>query len=159
VSPRYSSLPFPEYRHRPGVTPHPVRDEGGHSYKKESLPAAIEEGDWHTADTYLFAIDLINDGYFWEAHEQLEGLWLGTGRDTPIGQFLQGLIQAAAALLKLDAGKIESAGKLTQVAAAKLRKPCSPFLGLDGECVARDLEQQLVSPGNPAFKLELEMPY
>ena len=159
MSRRYSSRPFPAYRHRPGVTPHPVRDADGHSYKKETSSTAIDEGDWHTADTYLFAIDLINNGYFWEAHEELEGLWLGTGRDTPIGQFLQGIIQAAAALLKLDVGKIESANKLAQVAADKLRKPPSPFLGLDGECVADNLEQQIASPGDPPFKLELAIPY
>jgi hypothetical protein len=92
---------------------------------------------------------LINNGYFWEAHEELEGLWLGSGRETPIGQFLQGLIQSAAALLKLDTGKLESAGKLARVAASKLCKPHGPFLGLDGECVARDLERQLASPGKP----------
>lgn len=158
MSRRYCSRPFPAYRHRPGVTPHPIRDEGGHSYEKETSPAAITEVDWHISATYLFAIDLINEGYFWEAHEELEGLWLGTGRDTPIGQFLQAIIQTAAALLKIDAGKIESAGKLTRVAAAKLREPRSTFLGLDGERVAGDLEHQLVSVGHPPFNIELAMP-
>lgn len=140
------------------MTPHPIRDERGHSYKKETSPAAISEGDWHVSASYLFAIDLLNDGYFWEAHEELEGLWLGAGRATPIGRFLQGLIQAAAALLKLDAGNLESAGKLTRVATAKLREPHGTFLGLDSEGVADALEQQLASVGAAPFNLRLVMP-
>ena len=44
------------------------------------------------------AVDLFNAGRFWEAHEQLETIWRATP-DEAEALVLQGLIQAAAALL------------------------------------------------------------
>jgi hypothetical protein len=142
---RYCDESFPAYRHRPGTTPHPIRDPEGHSYGKESAPAFIDEGSWSDCRAYLFAIDLFNHGYYWEAHEELEALWLGVGRNSPAGRFLQGIIQAAAALLKLEAAKLESADRLLTAASAKLREPSQPFLGLDGGKLADDLENAIRS--------------
>lgn len=160
---RYSTRPFPVYRHRPGSTPHPIRDPQGHSYirpadvrptcdsrsdEKEPSPATIDDGNWTECDGYLFAVDLFNHGYYWEAHEELESLWIAVGRNTAVGRFLQGIIQAAAALLKLEADNPESAGRLVAAAAAKLREPQSSLLGLDGAQLADDLEREL-TPARP----------
>ena len=155
---RYTSRPFPAYRHRPGLTPHPVRDPDGHSYEKTSANETVDEDSWFTSETYLFAIDLLNDGYYWEAHEELEGLWLTAGRDSPIGRFLQGIIQLAAALLKLEAGKTQSATKLCEAAAAKLREPAQTYLGLDGERLAEQLEHRLGNPDQTLFRVDLILP-
>jgi len=140
---RYTARPLPPYRYRSGSTPHPIRDPAGHSYGKESAPRYIDQDDWAHCEQYLFAVDLLNDGYYWEAHEELEGLWLGTGRDSPAGRFLQGLIQAAAALLKLEAGKVQSAARLVDAAAAKLLEPGGTFLGIDGAALTAELRAKL----------------
>ena len=115
----------------------------------------IDEESWSDCKAYLFAIDLFNHGYYWEAHEELEALWLGVGRDSPAGRFIQGIIQAAAALLKLEAAKLESAKRLLVAASEKLRAPSKSFLGLDGAKLADDLETAVRStdPGAVVIRL------
>ena len=101
---RYSSRPFPVYRYVPGVHPHPTRDPAGHSYEPQPklnrhAPWRLE--DWRSLDDWLYGIDLFNARYFWEAHEAWEGLWAARQRDSEPALLMQGLIQIAAALLKI----------------------------------------------------------
>lgn len=103
--PRYSQRSFPRYRYVPTLHPHPVIDPKGHSYKKEEeKPEYLPPEKWKQNDLYLYGIDLYNHGYWWEAHEAWESLWLTTQKTDVEGQFLQGLIQFSAALLKLYGG-------------------------------------------------------
>lgn len=95
----YPKLPFPPYRHVPGVTPHPIRDPQGHSYGLEGddMPVSLPE-DWRQTKDYLYGVDLYNFAYWWEAHEAWEGLWNKTEDDCRM--FLQGLIQISASMIK-----------------------------------------------------------
>ncbi len=103
--PRYSSAPFPPYRFVPGRSPHPTTHPEGHSYGKHpELPPALPPERWRECGSYLRGVDLHNFAYWWECHEELEQLWNSVGRKTPQGQFLQGLIQVAAANLKFFLG-------------------------------------------------------
>lgn len=84
--------------------PHPVTDPRGHSFGVRDQP--VELGgrclpeDWRQVEEYLYGIDLFNAAFFWEAHESWEAVWHAVERDSAVGGFLQGLIQAAAALLQ-----------------------------------------------------------
>ena len=138
--PRYSERRFPPYRHLPGKTPHPTRAPQGHSYGRDLTPFDVDDRSWPHCDGYLFAIDLFNHGYYWEAHEWLEAIWHRAGRDTPIGSFAQGTIQAAAALLKHSMGESASAKRLAVAAGAKLRRGAAVVLGVDTRALADDLE-------------------
>ncbi|MFV9507059.1 MAG: DUF309 domain-containing protein [Oscillochloridaceae bacterium umkhey_bin13] len=53
--------------------------------------------------TYLEGLRLFNAGHFWHAHEQWETCWLAT-TDAEARCFYKGIIQAAAALVKLQQG-------------------------------------------------------
>ena len=91
--PRRSDFPFPPYRYVPGLNAHPLRHPQGH---RSPHPAG-------RAAALAYAADLFDHRYLWEAHEVWEALW----KDTPEGperQRLQGLIQAAAYLLKRHMG-------------------------------------------------------
>ena len=71
-------------------------------------------------DDFLYGIDLFNAAYWWEAHVYFERLWA----ETPSAderEFLQGLIQLAAALVKRRAGSAAGEAKLTEKALEKLR--------------------------------------
>jgi len=116
VPPRWTSRPFPAYRHVPGLTPHPVTDPRGHSHGERepevdltgiSLPA-----QWRRCEEYLAGVDLFNAAYLWEAHEAWEAVWHAAGHDTSVGRFLQGLIQIAAALLHHHRGTREGHRRL-----------------------------------------------
>jgi len=52
------------------------------------------------------AIDLFNHGYYWEAHEAWEGLWLAVGKSGPVADLLKGLIKLAAAGVKAREGNV-----------------------------------------------------
>jgi len=97
--------PFPAYTHTPGVTPHPVKSPEGHSYgKREPAVPPLDRVNWSQSAAYLYAVDLFNHGYYWEAHESWEGLWHATGRQGTVADFLKGLIKLAAAGVKRRQG-------------------------------------------------------
>jgi len=101
--PRYRpDKEFPPYTHIPGETPHPTNDPAGHSYPgkpRDMEPLDIDA--WKENPDYLYAIDLFNYGYYWEAHEVWEGLWHTHNREGITADFLQGLIKLAAAGVKI----------------------------------------------------------
>lgn len=131
--PRYSSRPFPPYRFVAGLNPHPRRDPRGHAYgTPEVVPPYVPPERWRENETYLWGVDLYNFAYWWECHEALEGLWHRAGRTGPEAQFLQGLIQAAAANLKRHAGALEGARRLAREAVARLASVGKRrFMGLE----------------------------
>jgi hypothetical protein len=104
--PRYGTLPLPPYRHRPGATPHPRRDPSGHSFGKTEAPhPPWRPEEWRTLEAWLHGVDLYNGGWFWEAHEVLEALWIAGDRTTPHARFVRGVILISAACLNRELGK------------------------------------------------------
>lgn len=128
---RYSRQPFPPYRYVPGRSPHPTRDPQGHSFLLSVSPRALSPETWRTCEQYLYAIDLFNHGYWWEAHEALEPFWRAAGRDSEAGRFLQGVIQLAAALLKDSMGLERPARRLATAACVKLLDTPKEMFGID----------------------------
>jgi predicted metal-dependent hydrolase len=97
---------LPPYSFVPGQSPHPVSDPAGHSFGKSpgTFPS-LDRKRWEASKPYLFGIDLFNRQYFWESHEQWEGLWHASGRSGAVADFLKGLIKLAAAGVKHLEGK------------------------------------------------------
>ena len=97
--------PFPPYAYVPGHTPHPTRDPDGHSFGAAfEIPESPNPQEWRACRDYLYGIDLFNHGFYWEAHEAWEGLWVACGRRGPTATFLQALINLAAAGFKARSG-------------------------------------------------------
>jgi uncharacterized protein len=93
--------PLPLYAFVPGQSPHPFSDPAGHSFgNKPSLPGKLDTEQWPACRAYLYAFDLFNQRYYWESHEQWEGLWHASGRSGVVADFLKGLIKLAAAGVK-----------------------------------------------------------
>lgn len=129
---RYTNLVFPPYRYVPGKEPHPVRDPGGHSYNK--LPETLDNftpEQWQSCEPYLYGIDLFNHGYWWEAHEALEVVWVAAGRNTETGLFVQGLIQISVAHLKRLQGFEDVAQRMSSDGLDKMKNITGIFLGID----------------------------
>jgi predicted metal-dependent hydrolase len=99
---RYSSRAFPPYTYVPGSgTPHPVSDPRGHMHgHSEPKVTPLDPKNWRDNETYLYAVDLFNHGYYWEAHEAWESLWHAAGHHGKMADFLKGLIKLAAAGVK-----------------------------------------------------------
>ncbi len=110
--PRYvPERPLPPYRYVPGLNPHPIRDPAGHSHGRHETPSER---------TFPWGADLHNAAYWWEAHEAWEGLWQLTDKRGEQAQFLQGLIQVSAALLKRHLGSPEGSEVLFGEAVGRL---------------------------------------
>ncbi len=131
--------PFPPYAYVPGRTPHPTRDPDGHSYGTElEIPEPPDPEEWHVCSDYLYGIDLFNHGFYWEAHEAWEGLWVACGRRGPTATYLQALINLAAAGFKARWGSArgmmanaETAVRLFKSAASQLGPHSTHYMGLD----------------------------
>lgn len=113
--------PFPPYAYvgGEGPHPHPRNHPDGHSRNApESVPDPLDPERWWQSEAYLHGIDLFNHGYYWEAHEEWEGLWNAAGRRGPVSEFLKGLIKLTAAGFKAREGHPDGVRKHAQRAAA-----------------------------------------
>ena len=138
---RYINLPFPNHKYIPGKSIHPTKGKNG--FHIPNIAKDLSEFNtetWHNSQKYLYAIDLFNFGYWWEAHEVLEDLWIQTGKTTSLAKFIQGLIQISAALLKDFQSKSQAAEKLAAKGLAKLRLQQGIFLGIDVKQFTTDVE-------------------
>ncbi|MCE9625455.1 MAG: DUF309 domain-containing protein [Deltaproteobacteria bacterium] len=129
--------------------PHPVIDPKGHSYKKEEeKPEYLPPEKWKQNDLYLYGIDLFNNGYWWEAHEAWETIWLTTPKTDLEGQYLQGLIQFSASLLKLFSGSEKGFQNLLRESQKRFHfclkemseRKMRHFMGLDLENWIKNIE-------------------
>jgi hypothetical protein len=135
--------PFPPYAYVPGRTPHPTRDPDGHSFGTEfERPEPPDPEEWRACRDYLYGIDLFNHGFYWEAHEAWEGLWVACGRRGPTATYLQALINLAAAGFKARWGSgrgmranAETAARLFKSAASQLGSHSRRYMGLDVEAL------------------------
>ena len=100
--PRYApERPLPAYSYVPGLFPHPFSDPRGHSFAQpQQVPDSFEPDASIESREFLYAIDLFNHGYYWEAHETWEALWKTVGRRGVTADFLKALIKLAAAGVK-----------------------------------------------------------
>ena len=154
---RYAASAFPPYRYVPGKSAHPTRDRNGHSYGRVLAPIVVTDQTWRDCESWLFAVDLFNHGYYWESHEFLEAIWHGAGHDTAIGVFAQALVQAAAALLKQSMGQLESAARLASTASAKLRGGASEVLGVRAHDLAARVEDFVAGRCEHPPRIALEL--
>lgn len=100
--------PLPTAAYVPGRTRRPEPEgTGAHaphaSHAADGGPAGPADGLAESLG-FRFGVDLFNHGFYWEAHEEWETLWLPIPRGSLDAALLQGLIQGAAALLKLRTG-------------------------------------------------------
>ncbi|WP_425044975.1 DUF309 domain-containing protein [Primorskyibacter sp. S87] len=87
----------PPYAYVPGLTPrHP---DGLFDEWKETLPSLSECPAWKGGWACL------EGGFFWEAHELFEPVWMQTRPETAERHMAQAAIQLANAALKLKMGR------------------------------------------------------
>lgn len=155
---------FPSYAFLPGRDPHPTRDPRGHSFGHPEVPAPyLPPERWRENQDYLFGVDLYNHGYLWESHEAWEGLWHAAKHDALQAEHLQGLIQCAAACLKVGMGQPRGLERLAALGTARLeavaRRRAGPFMGLAlsefvAELRAFAASQPSSFEGRPRIELE-----
>lgn len=131
--------------------PHPRRHPDGHSFHvPEKIPEPLDPLNWPDSGEYLYGVDLFNHGYYWEAHEAWEGLWIAAGRRGVTAEFLKGLIKLAASALKARQRRPRGARHHAARAVAHFRRVreatgAVAYAGLELEvltALGRDMEQR-----------------
>ncbi len=101
-------------------------------------------------------IRLFNNGSYWHAHEAWETVWLALG-DSPDddGEYiLRGLIQLAAALHLLEAGRLDGSMSNFRKAREKLAVASDRFLGIAIPPLLEFIDAQLEQP-NPERRVHV----
>lgn len=154
--PRYCLRIFPVYQFLPGQTPHPRRHPRGHSFgQPEPRPLPFKPDQWWHSEDYLYAVDLYNFAYWWEAHEVFEGFWHAFGRQTTAGNFFQALIQFAGAHLKRTLGNETAAQNLVRSGLLRLQSSPTPYMGLDTRTFAADITLWMGDHSRPCVRMRL----
>lgn len=108
----YPHRNFPPYSFIPtlNLNPNSVGDY------REGIPdpisTVLDSGNFSTHKDYLFAIDLINFGYYWESHVYFEAIWHAHHRKGDTANYCKALVKIAAGAIKQKQGRKESAKRL-----------------------------------------------
>lgn len=143
---------FPAYAYLPGSDlPHPVRDLRGHSYEK--VAPTVPRVTALPSDALRWGIDLFNHGYYWEAHEAWEPIWLAARGNAQDRALFKGLIMLAATGVKIRERKWVAALRHAKRAAKSLRRlPPGPDnylvskIGIAPEALASLAEETAARP-------------
>ena len=113
---RATDLALPGQRHVPGSGSMP--DKAPLEAAKALAPAVTRRETWQDNPAYLYGHDLLDAGFYWEAHEVWEAVWLNCPPNSVERLLLRMLIQRANARLKLVMGRPQAAQRLAEEAEA-----------------------------------------
>ena len=142
------SFPRPETAHRPGENARPTEDL--RAPVSSSVDLQLSTSNWVSHDAYLYGFVLYRRGYYWEAHEIWEPVWMQCPPNSVERLLLQAIIQIANAALKECQQKIKASARLQAIALELLREIITrrgregvggSFLGIELE----ELESQLTN--------------
>jgi uncharacterized protein len=133
---RAASWPLPRVRHVPGTGSTP--DRTTLDAIKATIPPRIVSADWPICAAYRYGFRLADTGYFWEAHEIWEPVWLACAAGGIERLALRSLIQLVNAELKMVMRQPTAARRLvgevrTLIDEIELRRPTrgAVIMGLD----------------------------
>ncbi|MCB1421071.1 MAG: DUF309 domain-containing protein [Nitratireductor sp.] len=127
-----ANLPLPDHAHLPGVN---GRSEDQVLEQAKALaPAQTCSQSWQENAAWLYGVRLIGEGYYWEAHEVLEAVWMNAAPNSREKALVQALIHGANARLKRKLGKSNAALRLvalsTEACERAYQNDGVPVLGL-----------------------------
>ncbi|WP_420569281.1 DUF309 domain-containing protein [Thalassovita sp.] len=97
------ALTYPDYAYVPGRTPrHPdgLFDKLRGSVNMDSRPDQLQQ-----TPAWIAGLSYLEEGFFWEAHEVLEPVWMALPLASDEREMAQALIQLANACLKREMGR------------------------------------------------------
>lgn len=105
---------LPPHAYLPGRTPrHP---EGAFDTVRQTARRGMTPDDLAASNAFRTGLAWLDAGFFWEAHEVLEPVWLALPPNSAERQLTQGLIQFANAALKARMGRMAAARRICAMA-------------------------------------------
>jgi len=111
-------VPLPPYAYVPGQTPR--HDEGRWDDVRATAAPGMGADELAASPAFTAGMAFFENGYFWEAHEVWEAVWMACPPNSAEHRFVQALIQLANAELKLAMEKPRAALRLCAIAEAHL---------------------------------------
>lgn len=112
------TLCLPPVAYVPGLTARP--EEGCFDPVKTGLSPALSCGELASSRAFTGGLEAFSRGYFWEAHEFWEAVWMCLPPASAERLLLQGLIQLANGALKLRMGRERAAVRIFERADSAL---------------------------------------
>jgi uncharacterized protein len=138
------SWPLPRAPHLPGQTPRPT--DANISRIAHSAPQPTDAQAWRANESYLAGLRLYAFGYYWEAHEVWEPVWMNARPRSQERELTQGLIQLANAALKLKMSQSSAGRRLAAIAHKHFREA-----SLGGEPVVMGVDLSAMIKASTAF--------
>ena len=110
-----AAWPLPDTAFVPGVTRRP--ESGVFIDIADAAPETTDPAGWADNQAWLYGFALYGNGFFWEAHEVWEPVWMGLRPNSAERMLVQGMIQLANCCLKLGMGRPRAAARLAHHAA------------------------------------------
>lgn len=120
----------PPHAHIPGRTArHP---EGAFDAIRDSVAPGMSPVALARSDAFITGLRFLDEGFFWEAHEVLEPVWMACPDPSPEREAVQALIQVANAGVKARMGRPRAVERIAGLVEAHLeRAGRGPVLGQD----------------------------
>lgn len=113
-----AGLTYPDYAYVPGRTPrHP---DGFLDHLRVSVQPGASVQELQKSPAWIAGLCFIEHGYYWEAHEVLEPVWMVLPHGSPEREMAQVLIQYANALLKREMQRPRAVLRLCKMLQEKL---------------------------------------
>ena len=117
---------LPTHAYIPGkTTRHP---EGSFDHLRETVSDTMTPKALAQSKAFLVGLHYLETGYFWEAHEVLEPVWMALPESGDHRSLVQALIQFANAQLKLEMGRPKAAQRLCEIVRGLLIKVNEPVV-------------------------------
>lgn len=138
-------MPLPSHRHIPGQNDRP---DG-------ALFAAVKA---ETGSAWPYGIRLFNAGFYWEAHDVLEPVWLAARPNSRERHMVQAVIHLANGLLKEAMGRPNARRRLARLARGRILEAFPDgrgrLMGIDGGNLLTAAD--LLANGDSGITLKLE---
>lgn len=107
-------VPWPPHAYIPGKTPRHAED--AFDPLRATASAGLDVEQLSTCDAFLVGLAYLRGGFYWEAHELFEPVWMVLPDPSRERAFVQGLIQIANGFLKLKMDRPKAADRLEGIA-------------------------------------------
>ena len=139
-------MKLPSYAYVPGSNErHP---ENAFDALTSSVMAGQDSDSLAKCDAFQTGLYFLSEGFYWEAHELMEPVWMALPDDTVERHFVQSLIQLANGSLKLRMGRFKAALRLVGQSRSLLpAESVTRVMGLDVDEVRRwidSLETEII---------------
>jgi hypothetical protein len=133
-------LKLPAWRYLPGINERHADD--AFDDVKALCPETANDGNAPDNIAWHYGVRLFNEGYYWEAHEVLEEVWLRALPNSRERFLVQAVIHLANGALKCELGRMKAAERLAAMAEDCLQRAYPrggrPAMGLEEDALRRN---------------------